>query len=1681
MVIRLALLLCILLLLSSISVVAQPWSTKAGGAPERNFYTIQKEFYKAHDGKIPERGGVAEEQEKENEGMMLFKRWEWFWEPRVYPSGELPPPDILATRLAESNTQQRSPMRLSSRWMNVGPSVVPAGEGGAGRVNCIVVHPADSMVLFAGSASGGLWKSTDGGLSWTTNTDQLGSIGVSSIVFNPADPNIMYIATGDCDAGDTYSIGVLKSTDGGSTWNSTGLNYSTSSTVTIRTLVHHPTNTNILMATTSNGIYRTTNAGVNWSPVASGSYRDLNVNRTDPTIWYATRDGVGVYKSTTTGATFTQLIGVGLPSTNFARVALAIAASNPSYVYALYVNTASGFYGLYRTTTAGTSWALQSNTPNILSWDGTGSDGQGWYDLVLDVDPTNPAVVYAGGINMYKSTTGGTSWKKLTHWYSGAGYPYIHADQHGMNFHPSNNNTLFVGNDGGVFKSTNGGSAWTDLSGGMGITQFYRLGTSATNVNRIIAGSQDNGTSMVVGGTWARVIGGDGMEALIDYKNDNICYGELYYGDVYRSTNGGSSFMSITGSLAESGGWVTPYIINPINPATLYLGTTKVYRTRNRGTTWTAISGVLTGNTLVSLAVAKSDTNWIYAADYYSLYRTTNGGGAWTDITSGLPSPAKTYIAVHPENKQLVYVTVSGYGSQKVYKTTNGGSSWTNVSTGLPSIPVNCVAIHPSATDNIYVGTDVGVYASTDAGTSWQSFSPGLPNVVVTELEIHETSNKLRAATYGRGIWEIEMGPGTGRIAGTVFFDANNNGILDAGETGLAGWTIHLGGDSVSSQLTDADGYYSFNSLNDGSYTVTVDQQGGWTLQTPAGGSYTVVLTNGSNATNRNFVNYIPGIYENFEGTTFPPTGWAALIPEGDSGWQKSMLPRSGQSAAVSPFFASLTPGRAFLITKRVALGTGVKELRFWARCDDPLLRQPDTLKVLLSTGDALPASFTTTLLACYPGDTASGDPNILSSDYKEYVVSLNDFSGPVYLAFVHEQTDGHTLYLDDVLINLGSVRPVFSSNPPSLSFGYVGVGVIRRDSIMVTNIGATTMNIPVVSSTSNQFFVTPVTATIASFESRTFYISFYPTSGGTKAGYIVFNNNTATTPDSVEVGGIGAISEFHVNPTSLAFGTVKVGQQVQDTLLLVNTGTASLTISSIVSSDPHFSVSPMSGMIGMEDSIEAIVTYTPTAEETNSGDLSIIHSAIGSPTAVKVTGSGASPRFLPSVSILRMNKTLAGESLSGTFSVSNPGTVDLEIGSVVSDNSLFTISPPSASIAPESTRLFTVTFSPTDIGVYQSALIFMHDGVSSPDTVTVNANGADTVKFRTFPVDTSLAAKSVRVKVLRGKPAVKPNVGVWRDSVIYRFDRRKGIMLGLPQVGRAAMQYGWIRFGRGSDAGKFFRTIQTNTAYNAPFDTVRKEGSLKKKKFVRELRPNSEAYTNPLAQALAAFKLNLYSSKLGITPKGLDSLVYVSTGSPWYGMTLSQIANRVDSVLTMYRTRPLPGGIFASVGSAELEELRSMLNDINGAFYAPIDLANGDSVVTGQGLRLAGMVGLQTVPFLDKPQASVIAPLIDFKEDASSVPLAFALYQNYPNPFNPSTVISFTVGQPSSVSLKVYDVLGREVIALVEETLDEGEYTITWDGSTQPSGVYFYRLTAVPTENSSEKFVSVKKLLLIK
>ncbi len=755
-------LLLLPLLLMLTTAPAQDW-VRMMQDPTVNFYDVQKAFYKYMEKmeRKKKKNNGPQSHEAEIPGYTMFKRWEWFMAPRVYPTGDRS--NLL--RSGEemfnyyNNLRVNPSVQQAGAWSLLGPvNTIPSNGGGCGRLNCVRIDPNNPNTIYVGAPAGGLWKSTNGGLSWITTTDQLASIGVSDVAIDPTNSNIVYIATGDNDAGDTYTIGVLKSIDGGLTWNSTGLTFNIVNTGRVTRLLIHPTSPNILYAATGQGVYKTTDSGLSWTKIFGASTKDMEFKPGDPNSIYICTTTT-FYKSSNGGINFYS-VGNGMPpSTSCSRLAIGVTENDPNYVYVLASKQSGyGYLGVYRSTNSGNSFTQQSNSPNLLGWEANGSDGdgQGWYTLSIDVSPTNKDEVVVGGVNIWKSGDGAVNWNLEAHWW-GNGAPYVHADIHDLFYVGAN--SYYVASDGGLAFTNNGGATFTDLSAGLQIAQMYRLGNSVTNPNLVVSGWQDNGTNSWSSGTWDHIYGGDGMECFVDYSNAQNIYAETQYGGLVASYDGGNTFTQLTGFTTESAEWVTPWCQDPIVPNTLYVGYENVWKSTDQGSTWNPISNFGAAGITI-LQIAPSNNQIIYAGNFASMQKTTDGGNTWTDITSLLPSAAfLSGFAIHATDPNKLWISFQGYNTNvKVFRSTDGGNTWANLASNtLPNVPVNCIVSQTGTNDGVYAGTDNGVYYYDETIQNWSFFSNGLPNVIIDEMEIHYGTGKLRAATFGRGLWETDL------------------------------------------------------------------------------------------------------------------------------------------------------------------------------------------------------------------------------------------------------------------------------------------------------------------------------------------------------------------------------------------------------------------------------------------------------------------------------------------------------------------------------------------------------------------------------------------------------------------------------------------------------------------------------------------------------------------------------------------------------------------------------------------------------------------------------------------------------------------------------------------------------------------------------------------------------------
>lgn len=655
----------------------------------------------------------------------------------------------------------------ASNWVAMGPVNTPiilsnGKKRGNGRVNCIAFDPLDSNIIWIGSPAGGLWKSEDGGSNWETNTDNLPVMGVSHIAIDPFDNETMYIVTGDAYASDTYSIGILKSLDGGDSWSTTGLSYNIDEQNTVNKIIIHPNFTDSLYAVTNSNIFVSADAGDTWEIVGfAGRWRDIEFKPGNSNIIYAVKQSSGgssVFKSTDGGINW-NIIDSGMSGSRY-RPLIAVTNANPEVIYALFSASDYSFHSLYKSSDEGENWILQSDSPNILGrdTDGTSTGGQSWYDLSLGVAPNNENLIYVGGINLWKSNDGGVSWDVDGSSGNGANYSYMHVDQHALEFNP-HTNVAYAGNDGGIYKYMDNLNTWVDISDGLEISQFYNLGLCQTNPNKIIAGAQDNGTEMLSNTTWDAIMGGDGMECAIDHFDDNMLYAEYQYGGLRKSYDGGNNWYNIK-PVNYEGGWNTPYKMHEINNNLIVIGYDEVYRSTTAGLVWDSISyNVSGGQAIRNIALARSNEDYIYAASYTKIEVTKDAGQNWQNIKIGLPNYNIGGVAVDRNNADRAWVVFSNYNnSQKIYETTDAGNTWVNISgTTLPGLPANCIVHQGGANDEIYIGTDVGVYYKTNTMSDWAPFNTGLPNVIIEELEIQQQEGTISAATFGRGVWKSPL------------------------------------------------------------------------------------------------------------------------------------------------------------------------------------------------------------------------------------------------------------------------------------------------------------------------------------------------------------------------------------------------------------------------------------------------------------------------------------------------------------------------------------------------------------------------------------------------------------------------------------------------------------------------------------------------------------------------------------------------------------------------------------------------------------------------------------------------------------------------------------------------------------------------------------------------------------
>ena len=705
---------------------------------------------------------------------------------------------------------------ISAAWTPIGPMPIPNGQttptaAVSGRVTAIAIHPTNPNIVYVGTAQGGLYRTTNGGTNWTPIMDNALSLAIGSIAICPSQPETIYVGTGEPNfSSDSYfGVGVYRIDNASTTANLSGPFNKDAGAADIFTgrsigkIVVHPTDPNtIFVGSTSGvggivstssslpsrGIYRSTNA-TSASPVfakltgleAGGNFsiRDIAIDPLNPNIMVTNliANGGGIYQSTDAlAANPTFVRRVTFSSTSTSELTAEFAVHNTVGPNATFYAATGNLGGrVLRSTDGGTTWVQQIDN-NFCT-------AQCFYDIAIAVDPTNANTVYLGGSPILiaaKSTNAAVSFTD-----NNAG---VHADTHVLTVSASDPTQIWLGTDGGVYKSTNSGVTWTPMNNSQfSATQFMSIAVHPTDPNFSIGGTQDNGTNFYQpAGTWTRADFGDGGYAQIDQNaadNTNVRMYHTYfnasnlqgYGTVSSTASASDGLWAFRG--CQSAGVTTngitcngsvnfyaPLERGPGNPNTIYYGSDRLYRSADAGVNHTVVSQnpIAAGIPISAIGISPQNDNVrIVGLNSGALFGTSTGANPLVDLDplNTIPNVAIARTVVDPNSQTTAYVTLSAFAVSSVWKTTNLNSNpptWTAVSTGLPSVPVNSFVVNPLNSNHLFAGTDIGVYGSVNGGTSWFPAGTGLPVVAVFGMAI-TSGGKLRIATHGKGMWEISV------------------------------------------------------------------------------------------------------------------------------------------------------------------------------------------------------------------------------------------------------------------------------------------------------------------------------------------------------------------------------------------------------------------------------------------------------------------------------------------------------------------------------------------------------------------------------------------------------------------------------------------------------------------------------------------------------------------------------------------------------------------------------------------------------------------------------------------------------------------------------------------------------------------------------------------------------------
>jgi len=673
------------------------------------------------------------------------------------------------------------PTLSGPQWRSLGPWTIPNGQtygssrvNVSGRISCVAVDPSNAAHVICGAAGGGVWESFDRGGSWVPRTDFAATLTTGAVAFDPSAPSNVFCGTGEGNFYWPFGAGILKSVNGGASWSTlctapfVGQGF-----YELRVDAAHG---NHLLAGTTGGLYVSSDGGVTWTRRRAALTWSISMapaaGRTPGEILAGCSDGV--FRSTDGGTTWTTVALPRGPGA-FDRVAVSIAPSNPAVAY-VWGARGTAVY-LYRR--AGGAWSAQTLPPGS-------STSQAWYDWFLAAAPDRDNQIYCAGIEAYRGDLSGSTWTWRTISNKGATGDSIHPDQHAIAFESGNPNTIYVGCDGGLFRSADRGITWVSCNNGLVISEFEYLAQNLGLSRWVLGGTQDNGTQRWTGSpTWTHVADGDGGDCAVNRTTPTTVFHTYFNMTPERSVTGGDfaswTYLPPPIPSGEGSAFYPPFEASANGGNTVAIGGDALYVSRDNMTTWRRVAFPSAARSS-AMYIPDANTVLVGVADG-RIFRTTWNGSAWTALAALTTPRANAVVSdllVHPANANRMWAVYSTRPpGGRVFRSDNAGSTWTDVSAGLPAIPGNAIETDPSNANRVWVAMDLGVYQSLNAGANWADFSASLPNAITGDLVFHPHARVLRAGTRNRGVWEIPVdGWLVNPICGVQF-----TGTLNANET----------------------------------------------------------------------------------------------------------------------------------------------------------------------------------------------------------------------------------------------------------------------------------------------------------------------------------------------------------------------------------------------------------------------------------------------------------------------------------------------------------------------------------------------------------------------------------------------------------------------------------------------------------------------------------------------------------------------------------------------------------------------------------------------------------------------------------------------------------------------------------------------------------------------------------